>query len=65
MAAITLICCDCNERFEHSEAEQEWFVQNGGWPPPIRCLDCRVARKRSREARASRLLSSEYEWERA
>ena len=63
MAAQTLRCRDCQKYFLFSDDEQRFFAANGGWPPPVRCFDCRIVKKQQRAARASRLLSDAYEWE--
>jgi hypothetical protein len=41
-------CRDCTEEFVFSGDDQDRFVQNG-WNPPIRCAECRQARKEQRE----------------
>lgn len=40
-----LTCQDCRQEFVFSIGEQEWFDQKG-FPPPIRCKECRALRKR-------------------
>ncbi len=45
---ITLDCRDCEEGFPFSGEDQERFAENG-WAHPIRCPDCRQARKDARE----------------
>jgi hypothetical protein len=45
---ITLDCRDCEEGFPFSGEDQERFAENG-WSHPIRCPDCRQARKEARE----------------
>jgi hypothetical protein len=45
---ITLDCRDCEEGFAFSGEDQERFAKNG-WTHPIRCQDCRQARKDARE----------------
>jgi hypothetical protein len=56
-------CRDCQEEFVFSGDDQDRFAQNG-WNPPIRCPECRQARKdgrpapsENREARAPKLPS--------
>lgn len=44
-----LECRDCEEEFVFSGDDQDRFAQNG-WNPPIRCADCRQARKDQRES---------------
>jgi hypothetical protein len=41
-------CRDCEEEFVFSGEDQDRFSQNG-WNPPIRCAECRQARKEQRE----------------
>jgi hypothetical protein len=45
---ISLSCRDCSESFPFSGDDQERFAENG-WTHPIRCPDCRQARKDARE----------------
>lgn len=44
----TLKCKDCGNQFEFSEKDQEFFKKKG-FPDPIRCKDCRAAKKKRRE----------------
>lgn len=44
-----LICADCQKPFAFSDEEQR-FYQQRGVRKPIRCLDCRAARRASRNA---------------
>lgn len=37
-------CKDCEEEFEFSEKEQQ-FYEEKGFPDPKRCKFCRIARK--------------------
>ncbi len=43
-----LSCRDCEEEFLFSGDDQDRFAQNG-WNAPIRCAECRQARKEQRE----------------
>ena len=45
---IILECRDCSEGFPFSGDDQDRFAENG-WAYPIRCPDCRQARKDARE----------------
>lgn len=45
---ITLDCKDCKKTFIFSEKSQELFASQG-WSPPIRCYDCRQAKKARHE----------------
>lgn len=40
-----LECRDCRCRFNFTTSEQRFFADKG-FSPPIRCHDCRAARKR-------------------
>jgi len=48
-------CADCNEDFEFTDAEREWFENKFGadFKPPKRCKTCRKARKEAKENGAS------------
>ena len=43
----TLICKDCGQEFIFSAGEQEFYAEKGFENEPIRCKDCRIARKNS------------------
>jgi CxxC-x17-CxxC domain-containing protein len=47
MADKTLICRDCGSTFTFTEGEQDFYSQKG-YSDPVRCPDCRAARKASR-----------------
>ncbi|GAC1649737.1 MAG: zinc-ribbon domain containing protein [Herpetosiphon sp.] len=46
----TLTCRDCNSPFTFTAGEQEFYAQRGFENEPIRCADCRQARKQSRNS---------------
>lgn len=48
LSDITLDCKDCKKPFIFSEKSQELFALQG-WAPPIRCYDCRQAKKARHE----------------
>jgi len=48
MADKTLTCRDCGSEFVFSEGEQIFYNEKG-FSDPSRCLDCRKARKNSRQ----------------
>ena len=48
MADKTLICKDCGAEFIFSEGEQEFFKEKGFENDPVRCTECRKARKQRR-----------------
>ena len=41
----TLICKDCGAEFVFTEGEQEFYQEKGFQNEPMRCKDCRGARK--------------------
>ena len=43
----TLTCSDCNQAFQFSAAEQE-FYNDRGFSEPRRCPSCRASRKAAR-----------------
>jgi primosomal protein N' len=43
-----LKCRDCGTIFSCPEGEAAFFRERG-WPPPVRCLECRRASKARRE----------------
>jgi len=44
-----LHCLDCGKEFVFTAGEQEFYAKKGFTNEPLRCKDCRDARKRSRE----------------
>ena len=44
MQPLTLDCCECSTTFEHSVGAQRHYKENG-WVAPIRCMNCRAAKK--------------------
>ena len=48
----TLICKDCGKEFIFTAGEQEFYAEKGFVNEPLRCKECRAARKAAaREAR--------------
>ena len=43
----TLVCKDCGKEFTFTEGEQEFYADKG-FSDPIRCADCRQAKKDSK-----------------
>lgn len=41
----TIICKDCGREFLFTVGEQEFFKEKGFENDPVRCSDCRKARK--------------------
>ncbi|MCD7871925.1 MAG: zinc-ribbon domain containing protein [Clostridiales bacterium] len=46
----TLICKDCGKEFIFTAGEQEFYAEKGFENEPIRCKECRIARKNSARA---------------
>lgn len=44
-----IICKDCGKEFDFTVGEQEYF-ERVGLTTPVRCKECREARKAQREA---------------
>jgi len=51
MADRTLTCKDCGNEFIFTEGEQAFYVEKGFENDPVRCADCRKARKADRNRR--------------
>lgn len=47
----TLVCKDCGKEFVFTVGEQEFFKEKGFDNDPVRCPDCRRARKAQRNNR--------------
>jgi len=45
MADKTIECKDCGKEFVFTEGEQEFYKEKGFENDPVRCPDCRRARK--------------------
>jgi DNA-directed RNA polymerase subunit RPC12/RpoP len=45
MADKNLVCKDCGKDFVFTEGEQEFYKEKGFENEPVRCPDCRRARK--------------------
>lgn len=48
MADKTLVCKDCGSEFIFTEGEQAFYAEKGFTNEPVRCQDCRRARKQQR-----------------
>jgi len=46
----TLICKDCGKEFIFTAGEQEFYAEKGFQNEPVRCKECRAARKASRNS---------------
>lgn len=51
MADKTLVCKDCGKEFIFTEGEQEFYKEKGFENDPVRCPECRRARKQQRNNR--------------
>lgn len=49
MADKTLTCRDCGNTFTFTEGEQDFYAQKG-YSEPMRCPDCRAAKKAARNS---------------
>jgi len=47
----TLVCKDCGKEFIFTVGEQEFYKEKGFENDPVRCPDCRRARKQERNNR--------------
>ncbi|NJK82423.1 MAG: cytochrome C551 [Chloroflexaceae bacterium] len=52
---LNLTCRDCGKSFVFTAGEQEFYSQKGFLNNPVRCPDCRRARKESRSSSQSTL----------
>ena len=48
----TLVCKDCGKEFIFTVGEQEFFKEKGFDNDPVRCPECRKARKAQRNNRS-------------
>ena len=48
MADKTLTCKDCGAEFVFTEGEQAFYQEKGFTNDPVRCPECRKARKQQR-----------------
>jgi len=49
MADKNLVCRDCDSDFVFTEGEQKFFADKGFENDPVRCPDCRRAKKEKRK----------------
>ena len=45
MADKTIVCRDCGKEFLFTEGEQAFYKEKGFDNEPVRCIECRRARK--------------------
>ena len=57
----TLQCKDCGSDFIFSSGEQEFYAEKGFENEPVRCRDCRDARKRNRDGGDARTQREMFE----
>lgn len=55
----TLKCKDCGKDFVFSSGEQDFFAQKGFDREPIRCLECRKAKKGKQSQKRSPTIKTE------
>ena len=48
MADKTIVCKDCGAEFVFTEGEQAFYAEKGFSTDPVRCPECRKARKAAR-----------------
>lgn len=48
MEDITLVCKDCGKEFAFTVREQEFYKEKGFENNPVRCFECRKARKQQK-----------------
>ena len=49
-----IVCKDCGKEFVFTVGEQEFYKEKGFENDPVRCLECRKARKAQRPNRERR-----------
>ena len=50
----TLVCKECGKEFVFTAGEQAFYKEQGFEHEPVRCPECRKARKAQREAQQSK-----------
>ena len=53
MADKTIVCRDCGKEFLFTEGEQAFYKEKGFDNEPVRCVECRRARKAQQNNRKS------------
>lgn len=48
MADRTIVCKDCGAEFVFTEGEQAFYAEKGFTNDPVRCPECRKAKKAAR-----------------
>ena len=49
----TLVCRDCGQEFVFTAGEQEFFAEKGFLNDPVRCRECRTAKKNAHREKVS------------
>ena len=49
----TLVCRDCGQEFVFTAGEQEFFAEKGFLNDPVRCRECRAAKKNAHREKVS------------
>ena len=49
----TLTCKDCGAEFVFTAGEQQFYAEKGFENDPIRCKECRIAKKKARRTNQS------------
>lgn len=47
----TIVCKDCGNEFVFTVGEQEFYAEKGFTNDPVRCADCRRAKKQQQQGR--------------
>lgn len=48
-----IVCKDCGKTFFFTVRDQEFYKEKGFTNEPVRCKDCRIARKEKRASRTA------------
>jgi DNA-directed RNA polymerase subunit RPC12/RpoP len=51
MADKTIVCKDCGKEFVFTEGEQAFYKEKGLASEPVRCKECRAAKKQKNNKR--------------
>lgn len=49
-----IVCKDCGKEFTFTVRDQEFYEEKGFTNKPVRCKDCRIAKKQARDNRSNR-----------
>jgi hypothetical protein len=59
---MTLVCRDCGRQFTFSAGEQEYYSRKGFLNEPVRCPECRRARKKARQGSTSETVGQQRDY---